>query len=438
MAYTYDITTSKKDSRANICLFSCHTILTIVDLFISTFLVAYIFQYCATTSEYIFAVGQFYISNYAFNIVAIWLISYIVEKTNRVWMYRLSLVIELGVVLVAIFMGEKIAALAWLGGLMRGVFESFYYSSYNVLKQEMVSRKSMQNFTILLQVISKIVNIVVPVVLGALISVSTYANIAIYIAIICVIQIAVSFGIKAHRPEGSKLRMVGYNKALVKNPQAKRIMRYVYLGCLIYGFNTCLSILVNICVMFQYGSTLSLGAITSIISVITMVVVLLIGKFTKAGKRSWLFIVSSILPVIGSLSFALFPSKVTLIVLNLCTSIAAVIYGSIFEVYRNGNLKELGMYEQITEHQTLCEVIFCFSRIVSFGMIMLLGVIGNMTTFYIALVVFHLSATLMLLYLLNYENKYLIKNSLDKNENNDIIEQNEILQTTNGETNENN
>ncbi len=436
MAYSYDITTSKKDNRANVCLFSCHMILTIVDLFISTFLVAYIFQYCATTSEYIFAVGQFYISNYAFNIVAIWLISYIVEKTNRVWMYRFSLVIELGVVLVAIFMGEKIAAFAWLGGLMRGVFESFYYSSYNVLKQEMVSRKSMQNFTILLQVISKVVNIVVPVVLGALISVSTYANIAIYIAVICVIQIAISFGIKAHRPEGSKLRIIGYNKALTANPNAKRIMRFVYLGCLLYGLNTCLSILVNICVMFQYGSTLSLGAITSIISIVTMVVVILVGKFTKVGKRSWLFMVTAVLPVIGSLSFALMPSKVTLIILNLCTSIAAVVYGSVFDLYRNGNLKELGMYEQITEHQTLCEVLFNISRVTSFGLIMLLGAVGNMTSFYIALVIFHLSATAMLIYLLVYEKKYLIKNSLDKNENSDIIEQNNLQIT--GENNEHN
>ena len=435
MAYTYDITTSKKDNRANICLFSCHTILTIVDLFISTFLVAYIFNYCATTSEYIFAVGQFYITNYAFNIVAILLISYIVEKTNRVWMYRISLVLELGVVLVAIFMGEKIAALAWLGGLLRGIFESFYYSSYNVLKQEMVSRKSMKNFTILLQVISKVVNIVVPVVLGALISVSTYANIAIYIAVICVIQIVISFGIKAHRPEGSKLRIIGYNKALSGNPEAKRIMRYVYLGCFIYGTNTCISILVNICVMFQYGSTLSLGAITSIISVVTMVVVLLVGKFTKAGKRSWLFIASAFLPLIGSLSFALYPTKVTLILLNLCTGIAIVIYSSIFELYRNGNLKELGLYEQITEHQTLCEMIFCFSRIISFGIIMLLGVIGNMTAFYVFLVIAHCSATSMLLYLMNYEKKYLIKNSLDKNTKDDIIEQN--LQET-GDVNGNN
>ena len=203
MAYSYDITTSKKDTRANICLFSCHTILTIVDLFISTFLVAYIYQYCATTSEYIFAVGQFYIANYGFNIVAIWLISYIVERTNRVWMYRFSLVLELGIVLVAIFFGDKIATLAWLGGLMRGVFESFYYSSYNVLKQEMVSRTSLQRFAVLMQVISKLVNVVVPIVLGTLIAVSTYSNIAIYIAIICGIQIALSFGIKAHRPDGS-------------------------------------------------------------------------------------------------------------------------------------------------------------------------------------------------------------------------------------------
>lgn len=423
MAYSYDITTSKKDTRANVCLFSCHTILTIVDLFISTFLVAYIYQYCTTTSEYIFAVGQFYITNYAFNIVAILLISYIVEKTNRVWMYRFSLVLELGIVLVAIFFGDKIATLAWAGGLMRGVFESFYYSSYNVLKQEMVSRTSMQRFAVLIQVISKIVNIVVPIVLGTLIEVSTYSNIAIYIAIICGIQIALSFGINAHRPDGSKLRIVGYNKALTENPEAKRIMRYVYLGCILYGFTTCISILANICIMFQYGSTISLGAITSIIAVATMIIILLIGKFTHAGKRTWLFVISACLPVIGSLAFVFLPGKVTLIIYNVCIAAANAVYATIFDIYRNGNLKELGLYSEITEHQALAEMCFCFSRIISFGAIMLLGALGNMTSFYVALVIFTLAASAMLLYLLVYEKKYLItaKNSVDKTQNNAII-----------------
>lgn len=423
MAYSYDITKSKKDTSANICLFSCHTILSIVDLFISTFLVAYIYQYCNSTYDYIFAVGQFYIANYGFNIIAIWLIGYIVERTNRVWMYRFSLVLELGVVLVAVFYGDKIAAIAWAGGLLRGVFESFYYSSYNTLKQEMVSRTSMQRFAVLLQAISKIVSIVVPIVLGTLISVSTYSNIAIYVAIICIIQIGISFGIRAHRPEGSKLRVMGYNRAIAKNPEVKRIMRYVYLGCVIYGLTTCISILVNICVMFQFGSTFSLGAITSIISAVTMVVILLVGKFTKAGKRSWLFAVSAILPFVGSLSFAIFPSQATLIIFNLLISIANVIYAAIFDVYRNGNLKEMGLYAEITEHQTLCEVLFCISRVVSFALIMLLGALQNMTIFYVALVIFSSFASVMLVYLLVYEKKYLYSsNSLDNKQNNDIIE----------------
>ena len=416
MSYTYDITTSKKDKSANICLFSCHTILTIVDLFISTFLVAHIFNYCSSTSSYIFAVGQFYLANYGYNIIAILLISRLVDRTNRVWLYRLSLVIELGVVLVSIFLGNKIATMAWLGGLMRGIFESFYYPSYNTLKQEMISRKIMGSFAIWLQVISKVVNIAVPVALGALISVSTYSNIAIYIAIICVIQICLSFGIRAHRPEGSKFSVTGYNKKLSQNPQAKRVMRYVYFGCLIYGLTSCIGILSNICVMFQFGSSFSLGAITSIISVVTMIVIILVGKFTKMGKRSWLFISVSFLPVLASLIFVFSQSKTTLIVYSASIGIADIIYGAVFDPYRNGNLKELGLYSEITEHQALTEMLFCASRIISFATIMLLGLLANMTACYIALVLFTSTGSAMLIYLLFYEKKYLIKEPVTKPE----------------------
>ena len=415
MAYTYDIKTSKKDSRANISLFSCHTVLGIVDLFISTFLVAHIFNYCNSTAEYIFAVGQFYLANYAYNIIAIWLISYLIDKTNRVWMYRFSLVLELGIVLVAIFFGDKIAAIAWLGGLMRGIFESFYYPSYNVLKQEMVSRKSMKSFAIWLQVVSKAVGIVVPVALGALISVSTYSNIAIYIAVVCVIQIGVSFGIKSHTPEGSQFRLTGYNKKLSQNPEAKRIMRFVYLGCLIYGFTTCAPILVNICIMFQYGSLLSLGVITSIFAVVSMAIILFAGKFTRQGKRATFFIVLAAISLAGAIVFVSYPSKTTLIIYNLCATLANAIFNYVFDIYRNGNLKELGLYSEISEHQAVTEIIFCAARVVSFCTIMLLGLWGSIAAFYVALVLFTLISSAMLVYLVFYEKNYLLKDNAEPN-----------------------
>ena len=201
-------------------------------------------------------------------------------------------------------------------------------------------------------------------------------------------------------------------------------MRYVYLGCILYGFTTCIAILANICIMFQYGSTISLGAITSIIAVATMIIILLIGKFTHAGKRTWLFVVSACLPFIGSLSFVIWTSKVTLIIYNVCIAVANAVYATIFDIYRNGNLKELNLYSEITEHQALAEMCFCFSRIISFGTIMLLGMLGNMTSFYVALVVFTLFASAMLIYLLVYEKKYLKTNAnlVEKKQNNVIID----------------
>ena len=210
MAYQYDIATSKKDNKANVCLFSCHTISEIVNLFVSTFLVAYIYNFCTGLADYLFNVAVYNIVTYVFFQIFYLIAAKIVDSTNRVWVYRIALALRTGLVVVAIFCGKNIASMLVLAGFLNGASDGFYFASYNVLKQEMVSRKSMKNFAVIVQVLTKIVEIVVPVVMGALIEVSTYAQVSIYVLIICAVQIGLSFGIKAQKPEGSSFSIKKY------------------------------------------------------------------------------------------------------------------------------------------------------------------------------------------------------------------------------------
>ncbi len=427
MAYQYNIQTSKKDNRANACLFSCHTISEIVNLFVNTFLVAYIYNFCTNLSDYLFKVAIYNIVTYIFFQIFYLVAAKIVDKTNRVWIYRLSLLLRAGLVIVAIFCGQNIAQMLVLAGFLNGASDGFYYASYNVLKQEMVSRKSMKTFAVVVQVLTKIVEIVIPVVMGALIEVSTYAQVSIYVLIICAIQIGLSFGIKAQKPEGSNFSIKNYFYKLKQTPQVYNKIKAIYVVSFVYGFASVVNVLMNVCIMFQFGSSFSLGALTSAFAVASIVVILLVNKFSKAGKRGILLSIFAILPVITSILFSVWPSVASLIIFGATSVVCRIVYQTLFDIHRNSTLKEVGLYSEIAEHQAVVETLLNSTRIISYVLLLVLGLIQNTIVFKIMFVVLMLGYTATFIALLVYEKKYCKNQSnspktLETNDKSDIIE----------------
>ena len=78
MTYTYDINTSKKDTRSTICLSTCHSIHSIVKLFLSTFLVAHIHSLTDNIYDYAIKVGLYQIVTYAVMTISYFLFQNIV------------------------------------------------------------------------------------------------------------------------------------------------------------------------------------------------------------------------------------------------------------------------------------------------------------------------------------------------------------------------
>lgn len=407
MGYSYNINSQKKDKSSSSFLFICHPLGAVVTTFVSTFLVAYIFQFSKDTFDYVFNVGVYYICVYATFLLTYWFFSMLTDRTNRVWIYRASQLIRLAFILLIIFYGQKLAQMLPLAGFLYGLSEACYYGSYNVLKQEMVSRKVMSKFSILITIATKSMDIIVPVTLGALIHVSTYEQTSIYVAVILGIITLLSFGIKSKKPEGSSFSLKEYFKKLKEHPKARERIMFIYKASFVYGFTTITNNLLSICIMLQFGSSLSLGSITSIIGAVTIVEIMLVTKFTKPAQRNWLYAIAILLPIISSVLFVITSSYVTVIIFNLLMNMSKIIFSAIFDIYRNSTLKEAGLYSEISEHQTMVESLLSIARVLSFGIMILVGLLKNLVVFEILLVVFSLSYSGVNLCLMIYEKKFL-------------------------------
>ncbi len=403
MVYKYDIKTSKKDTCSTVCLSVCHLMFSAINIFLSTFLIAHIYSLTNDLYSYVLNVGFFQLSTYVCMFIAYYLISFLVDKTNRIWIYRIGNFIVAGLVVVTIFYGKDLAKIVFLAGLLNGLAHAVYYASYNVLKQEMVSRKSMNKFVFAIMILHKLVSVVCPILLGALIEVSTFSMVAIYVLVLSVIQTIISFFIKAKKPEESNFNVKKYLKKLKEDPKKYKKVISIYLICIPYGLATITTALLNVNIMMFLGSNFSLGLLTSVFAILSCVVLILLNKFSKAGKRAWIYICIALMQIVGTLIFAIMPNMVTLILFNIGLAVCDAIIVTVVDLYRNKNLKECGLYDDIAEHQCVVESIFQIVRILSFSLLIVLGLIKNYILFQIFFVIFMVLYASTAFLLIRYE-----------------------------------
>lgn len=406
MSYTYDLEQSHHDKKASIGLYVCNTINTINELFLSTFLIAYIYSFSTDVFDYVFKAAYYEMVTYFIMFISYYFSSKIVNKTNRISVYRFSIFIWAAFVVFAIFYGEQIAQMIWLAGILCGLAKGVYWSSFNVLKQEMIGKRTMNNFSTFSMILQKTVSVVFPITLGALIDVTSYSNAAFVVLAFCLVQIIVSFMVRSKLPTNSDFNLKAYFKRLKEDNPLNKRLKFLYRASFIYGMNNAVASLINIYIMVMFGSNTSLGTITSFIAISVILMTFFVGKFSKEGKRTPLYVYAAIISLLSLVLYFILPSKWTLILLNFILSISAVVFKLIFDMYRNKYLKEYGRYDDIAEHQGVIESILQFSRVVSYGIIMLVSLTHSMTMVSIAFALFSILYISNLIIIMIFENKF--------------------------------
>ena len=406
MAYNYNINTSKKDNKAFVGLQICHVMMGIISLFLSTFFVSSIYNPNDTIFEYVIKASQYEFFHYLTMLLTYTLVSKIVDKTNRIWAYRFSILFRTVLLLLVIIFGINFSDKVILVGVLVGFSSSLYYSSYNVLRQEMVNRNSSRKFAIIYNVFNQIINITIPILMGALIDAATYKNAAIYILVVSITIMVASFFVRARRPEDSSFNLKEYFATLKQNPELSKKIKLVYLFCLVYGCNTIAGTLLNVMVMVQFGSNFSFGAVNSVFAIVSILTVLFVGRFTLEGKRTWLYLVNTIGPFIGVILYTFMPNVITLFVYYFVYAIGKVVAKARLEVVRNQNLKEAGLYEYISEHQSMVENCLNLARILTFGLMIALATLNNFVVYQVFFVIYSLSIVFSSLFMLFYERKF--------------------------------
>ena len=99
------------------------------------------------------------------------------------------------------------------------------------------------------------------------------------------------------------------------------------------------------------------------------------------------------------------PNIITLLIFNFGLIVCDVIVATIFDIYRNKNLKESGLYDDIAEHQCVIESVFQTVRVCSFLILIFMGLVKNKILFQVFFVIFIALYALAPILLMIYEKR---------------------------------
>ena len=409
MGYKYQPSEVASKQKMNMSTWSMQvtsSINNIISLFASTFLVSFIVQTNsdAPLGDSLVSIALFYISLYAVMAVAYFLMGYLVDRTNRIGLYRIGILIKGAFIVLLVFLGEDLATMSALAGVVYGIAESFYWSSYNVMKCEIVPRRQADTYVAVNTLLNKFINVVFPILIGFLIDVSTFMSVAIYVLAFVLIQLIFSFFIKSQKPENSSFKFFEYLKMLKSKEEDIRRIKRFYPIALGYGATTICTSLSSLLAIYTFKTNLNLGLFTAGFSIISVIALLLFKKYTKVGERKIVYLFLAILPLIGAVCVTICVEKWSYIVFYLTETASLTMLAYALDVQRTIILKKTGHYDDIAEHQTLTEIMFSTSRCISFIIMLVLGLTLDVLGLRILMVIVGLVFPMLTYFLVKMEN----------------------------------
>ena len=361
----------------------------IMILFLGPFLTAYFIK---TSQESIVDLSIYYIFSYVLLAAGSFIVAGIIKNKFRIGMFRIGVILNFFYILSIIILKEKIVNHLALISILYGISSSVYWFPYNLFVINKIDNNYRTEYTVKSKIVSSIIGVLCPILLGSIITATNYELTAIIILFISLIQIVLSFLLTPeHENNLPKFNLKNTWKKLRDNEQIKKMSVVEFFIGMNVG-DGALEVLMTILIFNSFKTNLNLGIITSITTTLSMIFVHLYGKIYKNKDDKKIIIISSIIPVLSVLLLMLYKNNITVIIYNFCY----VIFTSILTLTREIRLFNLSdSYIVDNKNQSeffaLREGILNCGRITGYLMLLFAGITRSSVILNIVMIILTLS-----------------------------------------------
>ena len=365
----------------------------IMVLFLGPFLTAYFIK---TSQESIIDLSIYYIFSYILLSIGTFIVASIIKNKFRIGMFRIGVILNFFYIMSIIILKEKIVDNLWLISILYGISSSTYWFPYNLFVINKIDNNTRTEYTVKSKIVSSIVGILCPILLGSIITVTNYELTAVIILFISLIQIILSFILTPEQE--NNLPRFDLKNTWNKLKDNKQIRKTLVVEFFI-GMNVsdgALEVLMTILIFNSFKTNMNLGIITSITTVLSMIFIHAYGKLYKNKDDKKMIIISSILPVISVLILLICKNNITIIIYNVCY----VIFTSLLTLTREirlFNLSDSYIVDKNNQSEffAIREAILNFGRVFGYLMLLVAGLSGSQLILNIVMVLLTLSILIM-------------------------------------------
>ena len=379
----------------------------IMGIFLGPFLTMYFIKVSMeSTSD----LAIYYILSYLILGLTTFVIAGLTNNKFKIGMFRVGVILNFLYIMSIVILKENIVNNIGLVSILYGISMATYYFPYNLFLLNKVDNKDRTEHTVKSKTLVSLVNIICPILLGSIITVTNFLLTAYIILFLSIIQIVLSFMLKNNMNYDYKeFNLIHSWKRLRKNKQVKNTLKVEYFIGM--NINGALGTLMTILIFNSFKTNMNLGIINSITALFTIIVIKLYGKIYKGKDDKNIIILSSIVPLISLVILLVLKCNITVIIYNLCYSIFTniLLLTRDIRLYNVTN-SNMVVKEDRTEFFAIREFVLNLGRVTSYGLLLVAGIFSSTLVLNIILMLLTLSILVTGLYIKKTNKFEYIKN----------------------------
>lgn len=368
-----------KENRNIIGLTGVCLINNILYMFVNTFMVAYFI----TLTNYDYRLISIY---YALSFVGILLTFLACAKTiknkSQVIILRSGIILYCVYILLLALLKDKIITYYASLGFFYGIVQGLFWVAGHTLINEYT--KNVENaFISIKSILSKILKIFFPIIFGVSIQLTSFSYVAKIVLILSLIQFSFSLLIR----DKEQISKKEYDlKEFIRYIKDNKKFKIVYQISMCDGIvHYLLETLITILIVMTFKTTISLGVLTTVFSICSMISVYIFQYKLKSNKNvlktSYIFMIISVVLLLFNIN------KISIIIYNLCNSVFLVLLMNTAETksYSIVNEDKKVIDDYIVEHQIIYQIALNIARISAYIVLFIVSLFNNMFVFKILL-----------------------------------------------------
>lgn len=392
---------SEKLSTSAKSLMICEIINSIIDLFLNTFLVAYLLN---ITNENIGSVALYYVIDYAITGICMFIIGYFLKKYNIANIYRFGIFIKCIFVILIVFLREQIQNFLIPIAIILGVAETVYWGTCDNMVGFVTDENNRKKYTTNKKIIRSFTKIIMPIVLGTSIELLSFYKVSTYVMILSFTQVVLSLFIKIQNQNYGNFNLKSFLNSI--DIKSNNRLKIIYKSSILYGvLLNLIPTLVTIIIIMTYKTNFNLGFLNTLFAICSMVTLFVFKKINNKKFQKYILLFGSIVSLLSVIFLIIKLGKLEVVLYNIVSYSFIVILEILFNIERF-NDKENGINDNYyIENQIFINMIMQIGRIVGYGLLFIVGLMNNVVYFKLLLLVTTIIIPIYSYYMYQLQNK---------------------------------